>query len=287
MRFRTEYGSEASRDIQLTPDRPLLFLGSCFSDNIGSRLQQRMWEVSVNPCGVLYNPASIAATIMHAMDEEAPKVSLQESTGLWFSWDFSTLFSATTRDSAVQRMTAATDSLARSLRESAALLITFGTAWIYELGDSGRVVANCHKQPARLFRCRIMSVEEIVGLWCPLIERLTAINPSLKVIFTVSPVRHLADGFAGNSRSKARLIMACEQLAEMPQCGYFSAYEILMDDLRDYRFYADDLLHPSDMAADYIMEKFVETYVPESALPLLAAGLKEYKRLHHRQNVKG
>lgn len=281
MKFRTEYTPAANPGIRLTPSMPLLFIGSCFSVNIGTRLERMMWRTVVNPCGVLYNPASIAMSITKAIDGETPRMEYNESSGLWFSWDFSTLFSSPRREEAERRTAEGMVALKERVADSGALLVTFGTAWIYELED-GMVVANCHKRPAKMFRRRLMGVDEITGLWSPLIERLKALNPGIKIIFTVSPVRHLADGFAGNLRSKARLILACEELSRLPGCDYFPAYEILTDDLRDYRFYADDLLHPTEFAADYIMEKFIATYVPEEEFPHLQQGIKEYKRLNHR-----
>jgi hypothetical protein len=220
-------------------------------------------------------------SITKAIDGETPRMEYNESSGLWFSWDFSTLFSSPRREEAERRTAEGMVALKERVADSGALLVTFGTAWIYELED-GMVVANCHKRPAKMFRRRLMGVDEITGLWSPLIERLKALNPGIKIIFTVSPVRHLADGFAGNLRSKARLILACEELSRLPGCDYFPAYEILTDDLRDYRFYADDLLHPTEFAADYIMEKFIATYVPEEEFPHLQQGIKEYKRLNHR-----
>lgn len=283
MKFRTEYIPVAETGFQLDYKKPLLLLGSCFADNIGERLLNRGWKATVNPCGVLYNPLSIADAIERVISPEyEPELCRHPVSGTTFCFDFSTKFSRTDEAEARKGMVEATVSLREALLSAQAMFVTFGTSWVFELRESGKVVANCHKLPANKFLRRCCSLQEMLTRWNDLLPLLRTMNPELKVIFTVSPVRHLADGFEGNMRSKARLLLLCEELCQHPDTTYFPAYEILTDDLRDYRFYADDLAHPSAMAADYIFEKFTATYIPPATLPLMASALKAYLRSLHR-----
>lgn len=306
MKFRTEYEAYPSSELQLQPRSPILFLGSCFSDNIGTSLKEMSMPVTVNPCGVLYNPASIANILRLAIDGGDPLLhensNLADADGnpLHFSWDFSTRFSRHNRSEAAAAIAEGLEMVRVALQQEAVLAVTFGTSIIYSLSESipgslrdsrvtegyGRVVGNCHKFPAAYFNRRAMSVESIVAMWERLIEELRGICPGIKVIATVSPVRHLAEGFAANARSKARLLLACGMLEEKGLLTYFPAYEIMNDDLRDYRFYADDLLHPSPQGVEYILEKFTATFMDEKARQALRIAEKAYRRSQHHPIIK-
>lgn len=170
---------------------------------------------------------------------------------------------------------------------SGVLFVTFGTAWCYFLADNtDYVVANCHKQPSAMFIRRRITVDEIVGAWTALCNDLWKRFPDLRIVFTVSPVRHLKDGFSGNARSKAVLQLAVEEICRInDRCSYFPAYEILNDDLRDYRFYASDLVHPSQEAVEYIWEIFKSTYLDDKGLELLKEGERIQKAWNHRPLV--
>lgn len=286
MKFRTEYKAERS-DVLLNPDRGVMLLGSCFAENIVKRMVRCRWD-AVNPFGVLFNPLSIATAVNLALSpeneaKEEIEDSIFECDGIRHSWLFDSGMSS--RDKAVSE-TRIADALALfrdRIAKSEALFVTFGTAWCYFLNRTGVVAANCHKQPQSLFTRRRISIEEIAEVWTPLIEKLREINPSLEVIFTISPVRHLKDGFVENMRSKATLILAVEELCRrFDFCRYFPAYEILNDDLRDYRFYASDLAHPSDQAVDYIWEIFQETYLDPAGRQRLKEGEKLTRRSEHR-----
>lgn len=286
MKFRTEYKAERS-GVLLNPDREVMLLGSCFAENIVKRMVRCRWD-AVNPFGVLFNPLSIATAVNLALSpENEAKVEIEDSIfecdGIRHSWLFDSGMSS--RDKAVSE-TRIADALALfrgRIVKSEALFVTFGTAWCYFLNRTGAVVANCHKQPQSLFTRRRISIEEIAEVWTPLIEKLREINPSLEVIFTVSPVRHLKDGFVENMRSKATLILAVEEISRrFDFCNYFPAYEILNDDLRDYRFYAADLAHPSDQAVDYIWEIFQETYLDPAGRQRLKEGEKLTRLSEHR-----
>ncbi len=266
----------------LWPDRPLLLMGSCFSDNIGAKMQEASWRgVCVNPCGTLYNPASIATLLQLAMGgtegrRRAVESSLTLRDSAWVSWLFSSRISGATSEEAAERCMEALDTLRKALEQSQALIITLGTAYVYY--RDGRVVANCHKYPEREFTRRCLSVGDCRTILSDILQKLKDFNPELKVIITVSPVRHLRDGFVGNSRSKATLLLSIET-------EYFPAYEILNDDLRDYRFYADDLLHPSQAGISYIWEKFMETYISDEGKEMIREGKKRYRRGAHRKLI--
>lgn len=282
MRFRTEYTPVPS-ELRLDPDRPLLLIGSCFAANIGQRLAERQWSgLVINPFGTLYNPTSIADALTRP---DAPRCEPEPYNGLYYSLDCSTLLSRRDRAVAHEAMAQA-HSLLRSaegtLLPFQTIIVTFGTSYVFELAAGGRVVANCHKLPASQFIRRRLTVSEITERWTGVLQSLKAERPDLHFIFTVSPVRHMADGFAGNARSKATLLLACEQLAALPDCHYFPAYEILNDDLRDYRFYANDLTHPSEFAADYIYEQFAATYLTPAATALLTCRHRAYRATLHR-----
>ena len=310
MKFRTEYVAQKA-PFALRPEKPVVLLGSCFADNIASRMRATLWEAE-NPLGTLYNPLSISAALDALLLPVAGEVdspgepdtsdknlqapaaeslmfedSLFEANGTWRSWLYDSRLSAETSTDVVFAFSEMQTRLHSLLSRAEALFITFGTSWCYYLNDesrsSGRLVANCHKQPASLFTRRRLSVDEIVEVWTRQIHRLRLRWPELKIIFTVSPVRHLKDGFEGNARSKAILLLATERLCAMTDnCYYFPAYEIVTDDLRDYRFYASDLVHPSEEAVEYIWDLFKRIYLDEPGLCRLKEGENIRKGLDHR-----
>lgn len=287
MRFRTEYTARRS-DITLDPEREMLLLGSCFSDNVGGRMRRSLWNAEVNPCGTLFNPVSIANSLRTAFGERGMS-DFFEKEGVWLSWDFPSAFSSACRTDSLSRSEEALRRLERGVRRSQALVVTFGTSIVYELKEKpGAVVANCHRFPATTFVRRRLSVGETVDLWNRVIPMLRSVNPSLKIIFTVSPVRHVKEGFESNSRSKAVLLLAVEELCDKnEECVYFPAYEIVGDDLRDYRFFASDLVHPSEECVDYVWEKFKETFLDASGADLLERGEALSRRAAHRPLVPG
>lgn len=287
MKFRTEYHPVPSLKVRLDPERPIVLLGSCFSDNIGSLMRASLWDARVNPCGTLFNPESIARTVGMALGTE--KFSSCSTDGqLWSNWDFPTTFSRLTAGECDSACRGALATLAASLRKAQALVVTFGTARVYQLAEEpGRIVANCHKQPSALFAVRRLDADAIVERWRKVVVALRAVNPGLSVIFTVSPVRHVRDGFAENARSKATLLLAAERLAALDGCDYFPAFEILTDDLRDYRFYGPDLVHPTAEAAEYIFDIFQQTYIPAAGQALLREGRDLLRSFMHRPLIAG
>lgn len=291
MKFRTELNLSPS-PFPLDPEKPVVLLGSCFTQSIGSRMRNSMWDARPNICGVLYNPLSIADTLERAIsfDTAAPMLadSITSRDGLFMSW--LTDSSATTYSHAetLHRLNHSFHSLHDSLTAAQALIVTFGTAWVYELAsEPGHTVANCHKFPASTFLRRRLTVSEITERWQHTANLLRSLAPDIRIILTVSPIRHLKDGFEGNCRSKAILQLACEELcATLPDAEYFPSYEILTDDLRDYRFYASDLVHPSDEAVDYIWQKFTDRYLTPESRNLLAQGERITRALAHRPLIQ-
>ena len=265
MKFRTEIDI-APLGVKIGYGNRILALGSCFAEHIAGRLAEARFRIVTNPPGILFNPLSIAAALRSYADEAPVQHSELDFDGeLWFHYGFHGSLSAASPDEALAAMNAARKAGAEALRRADRVLLTLGTAWVYE--HNGQVVANCHRQPATEFVRRRLGVAEITGAFSALLAGPLA---GKEVILTVSPVRHLGDGLEGNAVSKATLRLAAEQLTERFKCSaYFPAFEILTDDLRDYRFYADDLVHPAPQAVAYVWEKFAPAVLTDEALRLL------------------
>lgn len=237
-------------------------MGSCFTENVGNKMTELKFPALVNPFGVLYNPVSVRNGLEILTDQKKFTDSdLRFFNEQWFSFYHDTEFSDIDQKKCLSKINDSIKLASEQLRKAEYLIITFGTAWIYKYLESGNVVSNCHKIPAKEFERIKLEPEDIFVEWSNLISRLLELNPKLKIIFTVSPVRHWKDGAVQNQLSKSTLSIAIHQLVEeFLDVGYFPAYEIMMDDLRDYRFYTDDMLHPSKVAIDYIWDQFAKTY---------------------------
>lgn len=282
MKFQTTVDSDGC-GLTIGHADGIMTLGSCFAEDVAERLQRSMLQVCINPFGTLYNPASIAAALSRLMAEQPYTASeLVAHDGLWHSMDHHSRFSSVDPDKALSRINEAYCDGCQRLKSVRHLIVTFGTAYVFE--QQGRVVANCHKMPAAQFTRRQLTVDEIVALWTPFVDRLKSYNPTLDITFTVSPVRHLADGAHGNQLSKATLLLAVERImaAHADVCHYFPSYEIVLDELRDYRFFAADMAHPSDVAVDYVAERFRQSCLTAEAQQLAARCEKLNARLHHR-----
>ena len=261
MKFRTEI-EVAPLAEGLEYGAKIFALGSCFAENISERLKRAKFSIASNPFGILFNPASIAAAIDRLADARSFAVcDITAGKEGYFSFDAHSSLDGKTHTEAFGNLNKAVAQGAKALAEADWVILTFGTAWVYE--HEGRVVANCHKQPASQFERRRLSVAEIVERYSRLFE---GILRDKRVILTVSPVRHIGDGLQENSVSKATLRLAVEELvAKYENAHYFPSYEILIDDLRDYRYYADDLAHPSNMAVDYVWERFCDVVLTDAA----------------------
>lgn len=267
----------------LTHDRPIILLGSCFSDNIGSRLAQRGFRVCYNPLGPVYNAAAMAAQArLIASGEAVSPDALFEHQGLWRHWLAHTLLARPDREDAASAINRALDSVRTLLSDAVAPLIclTLGTAWAFTLNDGSSItVSNCHKVPATRFTRRLMSPAEVTDSLRDTIATLA--REGSHTIVTVSPIRHLADGLDGNSLSKATLRLAADSVVSSDVI-YFPAFEALTDDLRDYRFYTPDMTHPTEQAADYVYGLFEEAYASEDTRSAAFKAFAEYRRLAHR-----
>ncbi|MFV0366367.1 MAG: GSCFA domain-containing protein [Mangrovibacterium sp.] len=265
-------------------DSRLMFMGSCFTDSIGSRFNQLKFPSLVNPFGVLYNPYSVANALKQTL-EGKPLVEddLFKQHGLYKSYFFHSRFN---RSEAQEALALMDDAILQShlfLQQTDVLFVTFGTAFLYQLEENGLVVANCHKQPSHLFVRKRMNVTEIAAIWNELLDELQAFNPNLKIVFTVSPIRHWKDGAHGNQLSKSSLLLAIDEIiANNSNCFYFPSYEIVMDELRDYRFYANDMLHLSEVAIEHIWQSVQSHLIVEKCHALLKQIARLNQATQHR-----
>lgn len=248
----------------------LLLAGSCFTENIGEKLRRHKFSVLENPNGIIFNPVSIARSVTGYLENKRYTASdLFFQNECWNSWDHHTRFSDPDPDTCLQKINSAQEQANTFLKQADWILLTVGSAFVYEL-ENRRVVANCHKVPTDKFNKRLLPVEEVLSVLDNMIHRLFMFNPGIKIIFTISPVRHLRDGFIENNRSKATLIQAIHHLTgKFSRLFYFPAYELVIDDLRDYRFYAEDMVHPNYAATNYVWEKFVTACIEPSAQQLM------------------
>ena len=278
MKFRTEIEIAPLAE-GLEHDAKIFALGSCFAENISERLAKAKFSVTTNHFGVLFNPLSIANAIERLDATRAFAVcDIEAGRENFFSFDAHSSLDGKSQTEAFANLNRAVAQGSKALHEADWVILTFGTAWIYEKG--GRVVANCHKQPASQFSRRRLSVAEIIERYDALFE---GVLRDKKVLFTVSPVRHIGDGLQENSVSKATLRLAVEELvAKHENAHYFPSYEILIDDLRDYRYYGEDLAHPSKVAVDYVWERFCEVILSPKAQELLPRIAQIVSAAEHR-----
>ena len=280
MKFRTELTCSQSA-WQISHSDRLLFIGSCFSDEMGRRLAERGFDISVNPFGPLYNPLSIANCIHRSLSRQYYTLSdLTPGPRGYHCLDYAMRFSGEDADSVLDAVNSRLDDMRARIEAGAIVFITLGTVFVYFLAETGRPVGNCHKFPPSTFIRRRISIEEAREALHSVTTALYAAGAS-QVVFTVSPIRHLSDGFHENTLSKASLHMAVDMLGE--SVGYFPSYEIVMDDLRDYRAYADDMVHIAPKAVDYIYEKFEEVFFSTATRQEAAAARKRFLASQHRQ----
>lgn len=258
MQFRTIIDVSKSLMPPLKHDDSVLLLGSCFSDNMGGKLRNAMIDATINPFGTTYNPLSLLKSIEFLSgNRDVESCDLFQANGMWNHFMFHSRFSCPDKPAALQEMNASVERGRKQLRRCSHLFVTLGTSFVYKF-DGNDVVNNCHKLPSSRFTrtlCSMGEIEEALGKIATLVH---GVNQSAHVIFTVSPIRHLADGLAMNHLSKSLLTVAAHNTiaSRSEYCHYFPAYEILNDDLRDYRFYAADMAHPSEVAIDYVWEQF-------------------------------
>jgi hypothetical protein len=263
-----------------------MLIGSCFTENIGEKMKNLFYSTDINPFGILYNPVSIARCLRRMTNKRKfASEDLFIHDGIWHSYQHHGRFSDENHDKALDLINNRLLQSAAYLREAQFLFITLGTALIYELKATGEIIANCHKMPSDIFRRFRLTVTETVETLQEALDELFASNPGIRVIFTVSPIRHLKDGASGNQLSKATLLLAVDALVRgfgQDRCAYFPSYEIVMDELRDYRFYADDMTHLSSVATQYIWNRFEEIIIDKESREISRQIAPIIKAMEHR-----
>ncbi len=275
MQFRSEYTPKPFTTKMKHTDK-LVLVGSCFTEQIGKKLAAHKFDVLENPNGILFNPMSIAKAVMSYADGKLyTEHELFNYNELWASREHHTQFSNIKKEAALKNINESQSTAINFIKNANWILLTLGSAFVYEWKDIvaannyENVAANCHKIPTDKFNRRLTEPEEIKAVLQKMEATVRSINPSVKFIYTISPVRHLREGFVENNRSKAALIQAVHALTNYTTVFYFPAYELVIDDLRDYRFFAEDLAHPNYAATNYVWEKFVPTVIDETSKQLM------------------
>ncbi len=270
--------------IQISHSTNTAFIGSCFADNIGLKMKQYKFPVELNPFGVLYNPVSVKNGLEFIINKKVfTEADLYFHNDQWLSFNHYSAFSNTDKTECLNQINRGINSASSFLQNASFLFITFGTAWVYEFKKSGQIVANCHKIPAGEFKRYLLDTKDIVNTYKIFYKKLKKFNPGIKVIFTVSPIRHWKNGAELNQVSKSILLLSIYLLRkEFPQIGYFPAYEIFMDELRDYRFYGNDMLHPSEIAVEYMWARFISAFADEGSMAVIKDVEKLNKAISHK-----
>lgn len=285
--LKMNFSTKVPVDIHSNPidySSKIMSLGSCFAENMAEKFDYFKFQNSVNPFGIIFNPVSIEKVINRIVNKiEFTEDDIFFHNDLWHCYEVHSELSNPNKVDFLKELNQIIQQSSNQIIEATHILITYGTSWIYRNKSSENVVANCHKVPQNQFDKEILSVEIIEKSIENTINLIQKVNPNCNFIFTISPVRHIKDGFVENQRSKAHLITALQSaICNLQSVNYFPSYEIMMDELRDYRFYADDMLHPSQMAIDYIWIKFFENYVSESEFGLMNQVCEIQRSLKHR-----
>jgi hypothetical protein len=266
-------------------DSRIISLGSCFAQNIGDKFSYFKFQNTVNPFGIIFNPVSIENLIFRVVNNQFfTENDIFSHNDLWHCFEVHSELSHSEKTIFLDRLNQILSDFHLQILKSTHFQITYGTSWVYRNKSSNSIVANCHKVPQSQFDKEILSVATIEKSIQNTIDLIQKVNPNCNLIFTVSPVRHIKDGFVENQRSKAHLISALHNFVALSQskCNYFPSYEIMMDELRDYRFYAEDMLHPSQTAIDYIWKRFSENYISEENFATMEEVCSIQKGLAHR-----
>ena len=281
MNFRTEI-SIPPCGFLISHDCKIAMQGSCFAENVAVKFSNAGFSADINPFGIAYNPLSLSKNLNRLLDNKPfVEEELFKDKDIYHSFSHHSRFSGRDKEEVLSKINSRMSASSAYLKSANLLILTFGTSYVYRLLENDDVVSNCHKLPARLFTYKRLTINETVNEWSSLIIRLKEFNTSLNIIFTVSPIRHWKDGAHENQLSKSILLLAVDELLHIHNnCCYFPSYEILLDDLRDYRFYAEDMFHPSSQAIDYIWEKFSEVWFDKETINKAA----QYEKIHKSQN---
>ena len=271
-------------DFEINYNTKLMFLGSCFTENIGKKLKEQKFKIKINPFGIIYNPISVSDSLNFIAERtffsENDLIYYDEN---WHSFHHHGKFSGKDKEAVSENINSEINRSFEYLKNADYIFITFGTSWVYEYAETGEIVANCHKIPSYKFKKRLLNTEEIVKKISETVNTARKLNPNLKFVFSVSPVRHLKDGFSQNFISKSILRVAIKEICDLfAGTYYFPAYEILTDDLRDYRFYAEDMVHPNETAVEYIFDFFRESFFSDETKKIFDKITKIISARNHR-----
>ncbi|MFE3870122.1 GSCFA domain-containing protein [Flavobacterium sp. ZS1P70] len=284
MNFRTQIPIPKSNHL-VDYNSKIVSLGSCFAVNMAEKLDYFKFQNSCNPVGILFHPLAIEKLIDFAVSEKQfTDNDIFFHNECWHCFDVHSDLSNSNKVELLASLNAIIKSTKLQLQEASHIIITYGTSWVYRNTESDSIVANCHKLPQKQFKKELLSVEKIRKSITNTVKLIHAVNPDCKIIFTVSPVRHIKDGFVENQWSKANIISALHESFDfrLSTINYFPSYEIMMDELRDYRFYAEDMLHPNQVAIDYIWNRFKETTISETAFSTMDDVESIQKSLSHK-----
>ena len=286
MHFKTSFNIPHS-DFDISYNTPVMMLGSCFAEHIGTRLQAAQLPVLTNPFGINYNPISIGDCINYLMNNDFfEEKHVFKNGDLWHSWLHHGRFSHPNKAEILRGINTELSAARAHFIKTKCLILTLGTANIFIEKESQTVVANCHKVPPQYFEKKRLTVAEVIDYFKPIFKKIFSQNIDFQIVMTVSPIRHLRDGLVENNRSKAVLLLACDELSRFfPNVHYFPAYELVIDDLRDYRFYAPDMMHPTEQAIAYIWEHFTATFFSENTNQIVEEVqkinlMKQHRPLH-------
>ncbi len=282
MKFRAEVSIPTS-NFSISHQDSIFMIGSCFSENIGNQLVKNKFDALINPFGILFNPVSVANCIRKIIEIDAyAEENLVQHNGLYHSFDHHGDFSGENAEGVLEHINDQLQKAKNHIKKANFICFTFGTAWVYKHLEQDRVVSNCHKIPNAQFSRELLEVKDIVALYSKLINDLQVINPKAKFLFTVSPVRHGKDGAQDNNLSKSTLLLAVNELVSREGVEYFPSYELVIDELRDYRFFKEDLQHPNDQAIKFVWEKFGATYFSNATRDLNKEIGKIIQGVNHR-----
>jgi hypothetical protein len=276
MKLQTQIPLEKQSDNLIDYSSSILLLGSCFVENMGDKLEYFKFQNLQNPFGILFHPKAIEKLISNALHKIVyTDDDIFYHNEQWHCYDAHSILSNANKDELLTSLNRNIEITSKRLHNSTHIVITLGTAWVYKHYETNLPVANCHKVPQKEFIKELLSVEEVTNSLKLIVNHIQQVNPKAVVIFTVSPVRHIKDGFIENTRSKAHLISAIHQILYRDSeivnrnCFYFPSYEIMLDELRDYRFYAEDMLHPNKTAVNYIWEKFAHVWINDESQEIM------------------
>jgi PHP family Zn ribbon phosphoesterase len=284
MKLLTQIPLERQSDNLIDYTSNILLLGSCFVEHIGKKLDYFKFQNLQNPFGILFHPFTIEKLITNAINEkEYTEEDIFFQNEQWHCFDAHSKLSNLLKDELLNHLNEQIKSTNQQIHNSTHIIITLGTAWVYRHIETDNLVANCHKVPQKKFLKELLSIDDISESLQSIIELIRSVNKKVSILFTVSPVRHLKDGFIENTQSKAHLITAIHQVVEpRKHLHYFQSYEIMMDELRDYRFYDQDMIHPNKTAINYIWERFQEVWISKNATEIMDAVDYIQKGLQHK-----